>query len=134
MKGLIAAYFSAALVMAGLDLAWLSQTGDALYRANLGVVMAEKLASLPAAVLFYLLYIGGIVYFGVRPGLADGDWKTALIGGLLFGFFCYMTYDLTNLATLRVWSVKVTVIDIAWGCCVSGAASLAGYAAASTIK
>ena len=131
---MIAAYFGAALAMAGLDLIWLSQLGDRLYRANLNAVMAAKLASYPAAVLFYLIYVAGIVYFAVRPALGTQDWRAAVIGGILFGFFCYMTYDLTNLATLKLWSVKVAIIDILWGCAVTGAAALAGYMAVSLLQ
>ena len=133
MNGTIAAYAAAALVMAGLDLAWLSRMGDGFYRASLSGVMADK-ANIPAAVAFYLLYIIGIVYFGVRPALADGDWRSAIFNGALFGFFCYMTYDLTNMATLKVWSLKVTLVDIAWGCIVTAASAYAGYLAASAVK
>ena len=129
----VTAYIAAALVMAGLDLAWLSQTGDSFYRASLSAVMGDK-AYIPAAVAFYLLYIVGIVYFGVRPALADGEWRSALINGALFGFFCYMTYDLTNMATLKVWSMKVAVVDIAWGTFVTGASALAAYYATSFVR
>lgn len=130
MLNTVIAYVTAALVMAGLDLTWLSQTGDRIYRASLEGVMGDK-ANVPAAVTFYLLYIAGIVYFGVRPALEDQAWRSALLNGALFGFFCYMTYDLTNLATLKVWSLKVTVIDIAWGCLVTGVSALAAYSAAA---
>lgn len=133
MKSMIAGYCAAALVMAGLDLVWLSQAGDSFYRASLSGVMGEK-AYIPAAAAFYLLYIIGIVYFGVRPGLAEGDWRGALVNGALFGFFCYMTYDLTNMATLKIWSWKVTVVDVAWGCVVTATAAVAGYFAASAIR
>ena len=133
MKTHIAAYLAAALVMAGLDLAWLSQTGDSFYRASLSAVMGDK-ANIPAAVAFYLLYIVGIVYFGVRPALEDGDWRSALLNGALFGFFCYMTYDLTNMATLKAWSLKVTLVDIAWGTFVTATSAIAGYFAASAMR
>jgi uncharacterized membrane protein len=126
MQSMLAAYVAAAFVMAGLDLAWLSRMGDTFYRANLAAVMASK-ANVPAAIAFYLLYIVGIVIFGVRPALATGSWQSALIGGALFGFFCYMTYDLTNLATLKSWSMKVTLIDIGWGCFVTSLSAVAGY-------
>ena len=79
------------------------------------------------AVIFYLLYILGMMIFAVGPALKNGQWQTALIYGALFGFFCYMTYDLTNYATLKVWSTKVTVLDIIWGTTLTGSASLAGW-------
>jgi uncharacterized membrane protein len=91
--------------------------------------MAEN-ANMRAAIAFYVVYIFGILYFAVRPALAAGDWKVALLSGALFGFFAYATYDLTNLATLKVWSVPVSLIDIAWGTALSGAAASAAALAA----
>ncbi|MFZ1477824.1 MAG: DUF2177 family protein, partial [Sphingorhabdus sp.] len=61
------------------------------------------------------------------PALASGRWQTALCWGALFGFFCYMTYDLTNHATLKTWSVKVTVLDIIWGTVLTGSAATVGW-------
>ena len=79
------------------------------------------------AIVFYLLYILGMMIFAVGPALASGKWQTALIWGALLGFFCYMTYDLTNHATMKVWSTKVTVLDIIWGTVLTGSASVVGY-------
>ena len=79
------------------------------------------------AITFYVLYILGMVIFAVGPALNSGKWQTALLWGALLGFFCYMTYDLTNHATMKVWSVKVTVLDIIWGTFLTGSASLVGY-------
>ncbi len=83
------------------------------------------------AVLFYLLYIAGILYFAVLPAMGDGRWQTALLQGAVLGFLCYATYDLTNLATLKSWSVKVTVLDIIWGTVLTGGAALGGWWATS---
>lgn len=115
------AYGVAALVMAGLDYLWLTNTVGPLYHRHLGAVMAD-VPDMRAAVAFYLVYIGGILFFAVRPALASGDWKTALLHGALFGFFAYATYDLTNLATLKSWSLPVSLIDMAWGTVLTGAA------------
>ena len=79
------------------------------------------------AVAFYLFYILGMMIFAVGPALHSGKWQTALLWGALLGFFCYMTYDLTNYATLKVWSTKVTVLDIIWGTVLTGSASLSGW-------
>ena len=130
MRNAIIAYLVALLVMAGLDFVWLSLTADPIYQRALGAVMGEKV-NMPAAVAFYLIYVVGVVIFAVEPALENGDWKSALIRGALFGFFAYATYDLTNLATLKVWSLKVSVIDIAWGTFVTGAA--ASVSAAATL-
>ena len=94
----IAAYLAAALVMAGLDYLWLTNMMGPLYGKVLGPILAPQ-PDMKAAVAFYLVYLLGIVWFAVRPALASGDWKSALLNGALFGFFAYATYDLTNMAT-----------------------------------
>lgn len=76
--------------------------------------MADKV-NWGAAIIFYLLFIVGILIFAVIPHIETGDWKQAAIWGGLFGFFTYMTYDMTNLATLKNWSYLVTAADIVWG-------------------
>jgi uncharacterized membrane protein len=89
--------------------------------------------NMTAAVAFYLIYILGILFFAVRPALAAGDWRTAALNGALCGFFAYATYNLTNLATLKVWSLKVSLIDMAWGTLLTGVAASAGALAAIKI-
>jgi uncharacterized membrane protein len=110
----IIAFFVCALVMGGLDFIWLTNAVEAIYHRALGATMAEK-PNMAAAVAFYLVYITGIQIFAVRPAMAASDWRIAFLYGALFGFFAYATYDLTNLATLKVWSLKVSMIDMAWG-------------------
>ncbi len=125
----VVAYITAALVMGGLDYVWLTNASGPIYHRALGAVMAEN-PNMTAAVVFYLVYIAGILIFAVRPALGSGDWKTAALFGALFGFFAYATYDLTNLATLKVWSLKVSIIDIVWGTFLTGVtASAAAFAA-----
>ncbi|MCQ4062165.1 DUF2177 family protein, partial [Klebsiella pneumoniae] len=85
------------------------------------------------AIAFYLLYILGIMIFAVGPALKTGQWQTALLWGALLGFFCYMTYDLTNQATLRVWSLKVTILDMIWGTFLTGSAAAVGAAVTNAI-
>jgi uncharacterized membrane protein len=127
MREAIIAYIFAILVMAGLDFVWLSLTADPIYHRALGAVMAEK-ANMTAAAAFYIIYLVGVVVFAIMPALESGDWRSALIRGALFGFFTYATYDLTNLATLKVWSLKVSLIDMAWGTFVTGTAASASAA------
>ena len=109
-----------------------TNTVEPLYHRALGDLMAKQ-PDMKAAVAFYLVYVAGVLWFAVRPALADGDWKTALLNGALFGFFAYATYDLTNLATLKSWSLKVSLIDMAWGAALSAAAASAGALAASLL-
>jgi len=129
MTRVISAYVAAALVMAVLDLAWLSYAAKAFFEPAVGELLSAK-TNLPAAVLFYLLYVAGIVFFAVLP--ARG-WMAALGTGAALGFFAYMTYDLTNMATLKVWPAWLAAMDIAWGAAVTALAATAGYLAASRI-
>jgi uncharacterized membrane protein len=123
------AYGVCALVMGGLDFLWLSKTSGPLYHRAVGAIMADS-PNMTAAVAFYLIYIMGILVFAVRPALTSGDWRTAAIFGALFGFFAYATYDLTNLATLKVWSLRISLIDMAWGTVLTATtASIAAFAA-----
>lgn len=114
MGDLAFAYIISALVLAGLDIIWLKLSVDTLYRAALGNLLAVK-PNMIAAVVFYLLYVAGVVIFAVRPGLNQADWRASLVCGALFGLFAYGTYDLTNLATLKGWQPGISFIDMAWG-------------------
>jgi uncharacterized membrane protein len=134
MGSWLIAYIATLIAMAGLDFGWLSLTSGPIYRNALGAVMSEQ-PNWAAAVTFYLLYGVGVVLFAVRPALSSGDWRTALLWGALFGLFAYGTYDLTNLATLKVWSLKVSLIDIAWGAVLTGLSSaLAAWATLAVEK
>jgi len=113
------AYVVCILVMGGLDYLWLSNTSDSLYHRDLGPLLADN-PNMTVAVIFYLIFIVGILIFAVRPALASGDWRTAALYGALFGFFAYATYDLTNFATMKVWTLRVTLLDIAWGTFLTG--------------
>lgn len=107
-----------------IDLIWLGVVARGFYRDNLAHLLSATV-NWPAAIVFYLLFIAGILYFAVLPALAEGSLWRAVINGALFGFFTYMTYDLTNLATLPDWPIKVVIVDILWGTmlCASVAAS-----------
>lgn len=125
----LVAYMAALLAMAGLDFLWLTNTSAVLYRRDLGPLLAED-PRMGVAVIFYLAYAAGIVIFAVRPALAAADWGIAVLYGALFGFFAYATYDLTNFATMKVWSLRVTLADIAWGAFLTAtAASIAALVA-----
>ena len=118
----IAAYTATATVFGALDALWLTKVGPKLYRPEIGALLMDGWWPAPA-LTFYALYMLGIQIFAVQPALAAGKWQVAATYGALFGFFCYMTYDLTNQATMRVWSTKVTLMDIAWGTVATGIAA-----------
>lgn len=117
----IVAYLAAGLPFGALDAAWLGWAGKNLYRPALGDLLAPSFRPAPA-LAFYLAYVAAMVWFAVRPGLADGI-ATAALNGALFGAIAYATYDLTNQATLKHWPVHVSLIDIAWGAFATAAAS-----------
>lgn len=123
---LLVAYASTAVVFLALDAIWLSLTVKLLYRPSLGDLMVDQI-NLPPAILFYLIYVAGVVVFAVQPALGSGRWMTALMLGALLGLVAYGTYDLTNLATLRKWSMLITAIDIGWGSTLTAVSATAGF-------
>ena len=126
----IAAYVGTAVAFAAIDFVWLTNMTDRLYRPVIGPIMAAK-PDMVAAVAFYAIYIGGIVFLAIAPALKEGAWTRAALNGAVLGFVAYATYDLTNQATLANWSVRLTVIDIAWGTTLTLLAATAGYFAAA---
>lgn len=128
----LVSYLACALVMGVLDFLWLSNMLEPLYRGALGPTLAEK-PNIAAAFFFYILYLIGIQIFAVAPALDSGNWRAASCYGALFGLFAYATYDLTNLATLKIWSLKVSLIDVAWGTILTSITASAGAYAALRI-
>ena len=101
-------------VFFAVDLLWLGVLAKDFYQNNLSHLLSPEV-NWPAALLFYFMYIAGIILFSVKPGLEAQSLAKTVLWGALFGFFTYAPYDLTNLATLRDWPLKVVVVDIAWG-------------------
>jgi uncharacterized membrane protein len=127
MKWLLA-YGATAIVFAVLDFVWLTNMGEAVYRPALQELMAAEV-NYPAAVAFYVLYIACVVFLGVRPAVQVGSLGVAFVNGAVLGLCAYGTYDLTNMATLKVWPVHVAALDMAWGTVLTAVASAAGYVA-----
>ena len=119
-------YFATLAVFVLCDMAWLGTMASRLYRPTLGDLMLENL-NLGAGIAFYLIYPIGIVIFAILPALKSGSLAQAMLYGALLGFFTYMTYDLTNQATLRNWTTQLTLIDIAWGTLLGAIAATAGF-------
>jgi uncharacterized membrane protein len=126
MKIIIQSYITSGIIFLALDAVWLSIMGNALYRPQLGNLMLDKFLIAPA-IAFYVIYPVGIAVFAIAPALQAASSTAALGYGALFGLLAYATYNLTNLATLRGWSMLVTGADITWGSIASGAAAVAGY-------
>jgi uncharacterized membrane protein len=112
-----------------IDMLWLGFAARGFYRRQLGGLLAEEV-NWAAAIVFYLLYIAGIVFFVTLPAARTGSLSRALATGAFFGLVAYATYDLTKLATLRGWPVTATVVDICWGMVLTASVAAAGYAVA----
>lgn len=119
-------YLLTALVFFGLDMIWLGFLAKDLYRKHLGQLLSPQVNWI-AAGIFYLLFIAGIFAFVILPAVEKGSWTRALVMGGLFGLVTYATYDLTNLATMANWPVRIVIIDLLWGMFLVGTVSAAGY-------
>lgn len=120
------AYGMTAVTFFAIDFLWLSRIARSFYFERLGPLLLDK-PNMLAAGIFYAVYVIGIVIFAVAPALRENSTTTALMMGALFGFFAYATYDMTNIATLKNWSVAVTVVDIAWGTFLTGISAMLGF-------
>ncbi len=120
-------FLGTAAAFASLDAVYLTLAGQKVYRPLLDYALADKPA-MPAAVVFYVVYVLGVVLLAILPNKDAGLGKVALTGALL-GAMCYATYDLTNQATLKVWATRITIIDICWGTFLTAVGASAGYLA-----
>jgi uncharacterized membrane protein len=128
----IVAYISTAIVFFAADFVWLSKMTGLFYRARMGNMLLDQ-PNFAVAGLFYLFYVAGIVYLAVLPALNNSSWSAALLSGAVLGLVAYGTYDMTNLSTLKNWSVSLSVVDMAWGTFLTAIASTAGYFVTSFI-
>lgn len=116
-----------------IDMVWLGVVAKKFYQNQVGQLLLENV-KWGAAITFYLLFIFGIVFFAVLPGIEKNSLKTLLINAALFGGLAYATYDLTNLATLKGWTNTIVVVDIIWGIVLSSIVALASYRVALWLK
>ena len=119
-------YLAFLLSLLTIDLIWLLGVAKNLYRDDMGDLMAHE-PKLWAGLSFYLLYAVGACTFVIIPALSKQSWTYALQFGALFGLFCYMTYDLTNLAVIRDFPTRLAFVDIAWGSLVTAGCSSLAY-------
>jgi uncharacterized membrane protein len=126
MKTLLIAYVATGLIFLVIDAIWLTSMADVLYRPLLGDKLEPNFLLAPA-VIFYLIYIAGIIFFAVMPALQGGGLGKAALNGAVLGFIAYSTYDLTNHATLRDWPLALTLADIPWGTFVTMASAAGGF-------
>jgi uncharacterized membrane protein len=125
-------YFIALPVFFAIDMAWLGLVAKNFYSKQIGFLMKTDV-NWTAAILFYLLFIAGLVVFVITPAVEKGSWVHALLFGALFGLITYATYDLTNLATLKDWPLLVAVVDLCWGTALASSVSMITYFLAGKI-
>ncbi len=106
-----------------IDFFWLGFLAKNFYQEQIGFLVSTKVIW-PAAILFYFFYILGLSYFVIFPALEKTPMYHTFLKGAFFGFICYATYDLTNLATLKNWPVKIVFVDLIWGAFISGSVSI----------
>lgn len=113
-------------VFLGIDAVWLTLIAKDFYAKHLGYLMAKN-PNFVAALIFYLIFISGLIVFVITPALEKKMWTQALFAGALFGLVSYATYDLTNLATVKDWPILITVVDLVWGSVLSASVSVVSY-------
>ena len=119
-------------VFFAIDIVWLAFVAKKFYNRQIGYLMRPDV-NWYAAVIFYLLFISGLVVFVITPAVEKHSLTHALFYGALFGLVTYATYDLTNLATLKEWPILVTVVDLVWGMVLSASISVITYLIASKV-
>ncbi|TYL89287.1 DUF2177 family protein [Bradyrhizobium rifense] len=129
MNRIAVLYVATLVVLTGLDFLFLGLVAKGFFTAQVGDMLGE-LKPLPA-ILFYLLYVAGVLIF--VSGSAGATWQSTLLYGALFGLFCYATFDLTALALLKHWSWPVAFLDVGWGAVVTAVSSTAGLLLADRV-
>lgn len=125
MKFALVGFATVAVAFLALDAVWLTLTAETLYRRHLGAILLDGFRLMPA-ILFYVLYMIGIVAFALEPSRGGGV-VGAILRGALLGLVAYGTYDLTNQATMKVWSTTITLADLAWGTIATATAAAIGH-------
>jgi uncharacterized membrane protein len=129
MNRYVVLYLATLIVLIPIDFLFLGLVAKSFFASQVGDMLGE--IRLAPAVLFYLLYVAGILIFVSGPGGAT--WQSTLLYGALFGFFCYATFELTSLSLLKHWTWPVVVVDISWGTFVTAVAATLGLMIADWI-
>jgi uncharacterized membrane protein len=109
-----------------IDMVWLIVVAKKFYQQQIGFLMKPDINWF-AAIIFYLLFIAGLVIFVISPAVEKHSWVHAIFFGALFGLITYATYDLTNLATMKDWPLLVTIVDLIWGTLLASSISVLTY-------
>ncbi|APV44791.1 putative membrane protein [Dehalogenimonas formicexedens] len=126
-------YVITLIVFLGIDALWLGVISKNFYRTHLGGLLRDSFNMAPA-ILFYLLYVIGLMVFVIVPAVNNSSIAQAVGLGILFGLVAYATYDLSNFATLKNWPLTIVVSDLGWGMFISGIVSVVGYLVGNALK
>jgi uncharacterized membrane protein len=129
LKRWVVLYLVTLIVLVPVDFLFLGMVAKGFFTAEVGDMLGE--IKLTPAVLFYLLYVAGVLVFVNAP--AEATWQSTLLYGALFGLFCYATFDLTSLSLLKHWTWPVAIVDVSWGAFVTALSSTAGLLIANAI-
>jgi uncharacterized membrane protein len=132
-SSIVILYIFTACVFFVVDMIWLGFAARGIYKKYLGAFLRPDI-NWAAAIIFYLLFVAGILIFAVFPALEKSSPGRAVVLGALFGFFAYAAYDLTNLATLKGWPLPIVFIDMAWGAFLCGIVSVSGFFMGNFLK
>ena len=125
MKTLLSSLFFASIIFLIIDVLWLSYSVKHFYKPNLGPLLNDK-PVMWAAILFYLVYVFGLAVVILQPAIVNDSISQSFWTGLVFGLVAYGTYNLTNMATVKNWSVNVVIVDMIWGGLLTGSSSAIG--------
>ncbi len=126
MIKIVSTYIIALITFLAIDMVWLGVVAKNLYKEKLENILSPNVNWM-AAIVFYLIYTAGILFFVVNPSLKEISWKVALLNGAVFGAMCYATYDLTNMATIAKWPLFIVIVDISWGVLLTSSVSVITY-------
>jgi uncharacterized membrane protein len=126
-------YLAMLICFFAVDLFWLGVVAKGFYQNHLGFLLRPS-PNWPVAILFYLIFLLGILVFVVAPSLHSDSWKKVALMGAFFGFVTYATYDLTNHATMKGWPRIVTVVDMSWGTVLCSTVAVSGYFAGKWLQ
>lgn len=125
-------YAIALPIFFAIDMLWLGVVAKNFYRSQIGSLMKTDI-NWTAAIIFYLIFIAGLVLFVILPAVEKNSWTHAILFGAFFGLICYATYDLTNLAIAKDWPFLVTIVDLVWGAVLAASVSIITYFIASNL-
>ena len=130
MKRYAILYLATLIVIIPIDFLFLGTIAKGFFTSQVGDMLGD--IRFAPAILFYLLYVVGILVF--VSGHAGATWQSTLLYGALFGFFCYATFELTSLSLLKHWTWPVVMVDVSWGAFVTAVSSTIGLMIANWIR